>query len=99
MLAASCTAVCTTSSSRACPIIQQLTQLTRRAEPTEQAAYARLQVALLRQFLPSGGHYVEIGAGDCATVCRVAAFARAVTAVRSRPTSFRRACHRTSTLR
>jgi SAM-dependent methyltransferase len=56
-------------------------QLTRRAEPTEQAAYARLQVALIRRFLPPGGRYVEIGAGDCATVCGVAAFARGATAV------------------
>lgn len=56
-------------------------QLTRRAEPAEQAAYARRQVELIRQFLPPGGSYVEIGAGDCATVRGVAAFSRVATAV------------------
>jgi SAM-dependent methyltransferase len=47
----------------------------------EQASHADLQVALIRQFLPPGGSYVEIGAGDCATVRRVATFARAAIAV------------------
>jgi SAM-dependent methyltransferase len=56
-------------------------QLERRAEPTEQAAYARSQVDLIRRFLPTGGNYVEIGAGDCATVRGVAAFAGHATAV------------------
>ena len=56
-------------------------QLTRRAEPSEQAAYAREQVELMRQFLPPGGSYVEIGAGDCAAVRGVAGFAGIATAV------------------
>jgi SAM-dependent methyltransferase len=56
-------------------------QLTRRVQPAEQSAHARSQVALIRQFLPKDGHYVEIGAGDCATVRRVAEFARLATAV------------------
>ncbi len=56
-------------------------QLIRRADLVEQAAYARRQVELIRQFLPPGGSYVEIGAGDCATVRGVAGFARTATAV------------------
>jgi SAM-dependent methyltransferase len=56
-------------------------QLVRRAEPAEQAAYARSQVELIRRFLPVGGGYVEIGAGDCATVRGVAAFSGRATAV------------------
>jgi SAM-dependent methyltransferase len=56
-------------------------QLSRRADRAEQAAYARAQVSLVRQFLPPGGHFVEVGAGDCATVRGVAPFARSVTAV------------------
>jgi hypothetical protein len=47
-------------------------QLTQRANP---AAYARDQVEHLHQFLPTGGLYVEIGAGDCSTVRAVAGFA------------------------
>jgi len=38
-------------------------------------------VELIRQFLPPGGSYVELGAGDCATARRVAAHAARVTAV------------------
>jgi SAM-dependent methyltransferase len=60
-------------------------QLTRRSEPAEQDAHAQSQVALIRQFLPDGGHYVEIGAGDCATVRRIAEFARLATAVEVSP--------------
>jgi SAM-dependent methyltransferase len=56
-------------------------QLTRRADRAEQAAYAEAQVALVRQFLPPGGDFVEVGAGDCATVRAVAPFAGSVTAV------------------
>jgi SAM-dependent methyltransferase len=56
-------------------------QLTRRVDPGEQRAYASRQVSLIRQFLPAGGTYVEIGAGDCATVRLVAEFAGSVTAV------------------
>ena len=56
-------------------------QLTRRSGPAEQAAYARSQVDLVRRFLPVGGTYVEIGAGDCATVRRVAEFASTAIAV------------------
>jgi SAM-dependent methyltransferase len=56
-------------------------QLARRASRAEQAVYAGPQVALIQQFLPAGGHYVEIGAGDCSTVRGVSAFAGAVTAV------------------
>jgi len=56
-------------------------QLTRRKNPASQAAYARRQVRLIGQLLPQQGHYMEIGAGDCATVRGVAEFARAVTAV------------------
>ncbi|HSI79465.1 MAG TPA: methyltransferase domain-containing protein, partial [Solirubrobacterales bacterium] len=56
-------------------------QLGRRTNPAEQQAYARSQVELVRQFLPPGGSYVEIGAGDCATVRGVADFASAATAV------------------
>jgi SAM-dependent methyltransferase len=56
-------------------------QLTRREDAASQAAYARRQVQLIRQLLPELGHYVEIGAGDCATVRGVAGFARIVTAV------------------
>ncbi len=56
-------------------------QLTRRAEPADQTGHASEQVGLLRQFLPPGGTYVEIGAGDCATVRLVAAFAKSVRAV------------------
>jgi SAM-dependent methyltransferase len=56
-------------------------QLIRRASAAEQAAHAELQVALIRQFLPPGGRYVEIGAGDCSTVRRVSAFAGGATAV------------------
>jgi hypothetical protein len=56
-------------------------QLTRRAAAAEQAAYAEQQVALIRQILPPGGSYLEVGAGDCATVLRVAEFARGATAV------------------
>jgi SAM-dependent methyltransferase len=56
-------------------------QLTRRADPNEQKAYASQQVSLIRQFVPRGGTYVEIGAGDCATVRLVAEFAGSVTAV------------------
>jgi SAM-dependent methyltransferase len=56
-------------------------QLVRRAEPAEQAAHARSQVDLIRRFLPAGGTYVEIGAGDCATVRGVAEFAGRATAV------------------
>jgi SAM-dependent methyltransferase len=56
-------------------------QLTRRVDPNEQMAYASRQVSLVRQFLPPGGTYVEIGAGDCATVRLVAEFAGSVAAV------------------
>jgi len=56
-------------------------QLTRRADRGKQAAYAQAQVGLVTQFLPPRGHFVEIGAGDCATVCAVAPFAGSVTAV------------------
>jgi SAM-dependent methyltransferase len=56
-------------------------QLVRRADPAEQAEYARRQVELIIRFLPPGGHYIEIGAGDCATVRGVAAFAGRATAV------------------
>jgi SAM-dependent methyltransferase len=56
-------------------------QLTRRADRADQVAYAARQVDLIRQFLPPGGRYVEIGAGDCAVVRGVAAFASSVTAV------------------
>jgi SAM-dependent methyltransferase len=56
-------------------------QLTRRAAAEEQAAYAQQQVALIRRILAPGGSYVEIGAGDCATVRRVAEFAGSAIAV------------------
>lgn len=56
-------------------------QLARRATPAEQIEYAERPVELIRQFLPAGGAYVEIGAGDCATVRRVAQFAGSATAV------------------
>jgi SAM-dependent methyltransferase len=56
-------------------------QLTRRVDPAQQAAYARRQVELIRQFLPDQGTYLEIGAGDCATVRGVAGFAGTATAV------------------
>jgi len=56
-------------------------QLVRREDSGTQAAYAERQVALIREFLPEGGNYVEIGAGDCATVRRVARFASTAAAV------------------
>ena len=56
-------------------------QLTRRTDEAAQLAYAREQVALVRQFLPRGGTYVEIGAGDCATVRQVAGLGGPVCAV------------------
>jgi SAM-dependent methyltransferase len=56
-------------------------QLTRRVDPNEQMAYASRQVSLIRRFLPPCGTYVEIGAGDCATVRLVADFAGSATAV------------------
>jgi len=56
-------------------------QLTRRVDPAEQAAYARDQVQLVRRFLAPAGNYVEVGAGDCATVRGVAEFAGRATAV------------------
>jgi SAM-dependent methyltransferase len=56
-------------------------QLARKTDPHAQAEYARRQTELIRQFLPIGGSYVEIGAGDCATVRQVAELGGSVTAV------------------
>ncbi len=56
-------------------------QLTRRTNPAQQSSHGCEQARLIAQFLPRGGHYVEVGAGDCATARHVAAFAGQVTAV------------------
>jgi SAM-dependent methyltransferase len=56
-------------------------QLTRRADARDQAGYAGIQADLIRQFLPEGGSYVELGAGDCATARALVGYAGRVTAV------------------
>lgn len=56
-------------------------QVTRRTNPAQQSSHGCEQARLIAQFLPRGGHYVEVGAGDCATARHVAAFAGQVTAV------------------
>ncbi|HEV3229149.1 MAG TPA: class I SAM-dependent methyltransferase [Solirubrobacteraceae bacterium] len=56
-------------------------QLTRRSDAGDRARYAGIQVDLIRQFLPLGGSYVELGAGDCATARGLLEHAGRVTAV------------------
>jgi SAM-dependent methyltransferase len=56
-------------------------QLARRADAAWQDEHARVEVDLIRQFMPPGGSYIELGAGDCATARRMAAHAAKVTVV------------------
>ena len=56
-------------------------QLSWRAEPSIRAARVEKNLRTIERFLPAGGTYLEIGAGDCALAARVAARAGKVYAL------------------
>jgi SAM-dependent methyltransferase len=56
-------------------------QVVRKADPAEREASGRNQAALVQRFLPDGGVFVEIGAGDCSLSLALAARASRVYAV------------------
>jgi SAM-dependent methyltransferase len=56
-------------------------QVVRRKDPAEREASGRQQAALVRHFLPAGGVFLEVGAGDCSLSLALTPYAKRVYAV------------------